>query len=106
MSDALETIEITSRSLCVVGLCPETGDEKAARMGETVDVQSAKAATLRRQGKAREVVGLAAEYRAAQDALEADDFQAMRRAASTLSLDVGSSPDKDTLRESLEAALS
>lgn len=100
-----ETIEVTARCTRVKGTDPDTGEPKWAGQHGTVAIPAGKAATLRRQGKAREYVELSAEYQAAQNALEADDFQDMRRAASTLGLDVGSTPDKPTLKAALTDAL-
>jgi hypothetical protein len=105
MSDDTRKVEVTSRGLRLKGECPETGDEITARKGECVVIPKKKADTLEAQGKVCEP-GADEGLKAAQAALEADDFQGMRRACSELGIDVGPNPDKGTLRQALEAHLS
>lgn len=92
------TVEVVARAFTLHGECPETGEDKAATQGDDVRIPTTKADTLKALGKVRDAHGSDA-----LDALDTDDYQAMRRAASALDLDVGSSPDKATLREALEA---
>lgn len=94
------TVEVVSRTLTVHGLAPDSDDEVAASKGQSVRINTRKADTLEAEGKVARPGNTTA-----RDALGSDDFQDMRRAASTLGLDVGSTPDKDTLRDALEATL-